>query len=47
MVFRIDYDKLKETVRVTVNGENPCEYIKIESIEEVAEVLESYIKHEM
>ena len=47
MVFRIDYDKLKEKVRVTVNGENPCEYGKIESIDEVVEVLESYIKHEI
>ena len=47
MVFRIDYDKLTEKVRITVNGENPYEYDKIESIDEVAEVLESYIKHEM
>ena len=47
MVFRIDYDKLKEKVRITVNGENPCEYEKIESIDEVAQVLESYIKHEI
>ena len=47
MVFRIDYDKLKEKVRITVNGENPVEYDKVESIDEVVEVLESYIKHEM
>ena len=47
MVFRIDYDKLAEKLRITVNGENPIEYDKIESIDEVAEVLESYIKHEI
>lgn len=47
MVFRIDYDKLTEKVRITVNGENPFEYDKIESIDEIAEVLESYIKHEI
>ena len=47
MVFRIDYDKLTEKVRITVNGENPFEYDKIESIDEIVEVLESYIKHEI
>ena len=47
MVFRIDYDKLTEKVIITVNGENPFEYDKIESIDEIAEVLESYIKHEI
>lgn len=47
MVFRVDYDKLRNQVRITLNNENAVDYEDIETIAEVAEVLESYIKHEM
>lgn len=47
MVFRIEYNKEEKTARVTVNDSNGITYGNIETIAEVAEVLEAYITNEI